>query len=233
MRLIDMIALKNLFKNAKPSEVLNGAKIGARQRVPVYPCPTAVLLAASEKRKLDKKQRQAYNESLLSVAYLRYILRWSEPNSCFFWRRDLQGQTRGGDKAGCLNPYTGYEAIMINGIRYYTHRLLFLYENGRWPKLEIDHKLRDKKNSIINLREAAPKQNSTNQSIRSNNTSGMKGVSFVKSRKKWLAQLCENGKNRNLGRYNCPTLAIIAYDLAAIRYDSEFSVTNFPKETYS
>ena len=50
-----------------------------------------------------------------------------------------------------------------------------------------------------------------NQNVRSNNTSGFKGVSWNKRDRKWEARI----RNKSLGYFNDPTEAIAAYNAAS------------------
>lgn len=52
-----------------------------------------------------------------------------------------------------------------------------------------------------NLREADPTQSNWNQGLRTNNTSGVKGVSFHKSSGKWMAYGDGYGKRTYLGLF--------------------------------
>ncbi len=66
----------------------------------------------------------------------------------------------------------------------------------------IDHINNQKDdNRIDNLRWCTPSENSGNTQLPYNNTSGLKGVYFLKSTKKWRAQITINGINKNLGNY--------------------------------
>ena len=62
-----------------------------------------------------------------------------------------------------------------------------------------------------------------NCQVRSNNTTGMVGVSWDKSRQKWLAQIRLNGKKKNLGRYETKEQAKQAWmNAVALSGDAEF-----------
>lgn len=52
--------------------------------------------------------------------------------------------------------------------------------------------------------------------VRRDNTSGFKGVSFDKTRGKWLSSLRIDRQQKNLGRYSTAVQAAIAYDAACI-----------------
>lgn len=84
-------------------------------------------------------------------------------------------------------------------INIYMHQILM-------PKIDgfvIDHiDGNGLNNSFVNLRYATLSQNSMNQKIRSDNSSGHKGVCWVKSKNKWLAKISVNGKQMNLGLFD-------------------------------
>ena len=89
--------------------------------------------------------------------------------------------------------------------------------------LTIDHKDGNKDNNAIsNLRLADESQQRGNIGLRSDNSSGVRGVHFDKTRNKWMARLTEKGITRNLGRFDSKEEAQAAYEKAAIVYFKEF-----------
>jgi hypothetical protein len=138
-----------------------------------------------------------------------------------FWLRDdgelirkvsTSSTGRAGDVAGCINN-TGYRQIMINGKRYCTHRLVWMYVHGSFPVDMLDHIDGDKLNNRINnLREATCQQNMQNQTKpRSGNTSGFLGVHWYKRDKKFKAQIKISGKSKYLGCFETAEEAHQAY----------------------
>jgi len=77
-----------------------------------------------------------------------------------------------------------------------------------------------------NLRFCSKKENAWNQELRSDNTSGYKGVSWDKAKKKWMATIKVNYKRIFLGYYKIKEDAAIAYNNAAIKYFNEFARLN-------
>ena len=77
-----------------------------------------------------------------------------------------------------------------------------------------------------NLRVASISQNGMNSKIRSDNTSGYKGVSFHIQTTKWRACIQVNSKQISLGLYETIKEAAVAYNIAAIKYHKEFAVLN-------
>ena len=84
----------------------------------------------------------------------------------------------------------------------------------------INHNILD--NRKENLRICTHSQNSMNQSVSNRNTSGVKGVSYDKSRNKWLARITFNQKHINLGRFNTLEEAIEARKQAELEYFGEY-----------
>ena len=80
-------------------------------------------------------------------------------------------------------------------------------------------------NQKYNLRTCTIAENSRNRHF-VNNSSGYLGVSILKSRKKWYAQIKGNKKNIFLGSFKDKKDAAKAYNEAAIKYHGEFARLN-------
>lgn len=90
--------------------------------------------------------------------------------------------------------------------------------------LLVDHIDGDPHNNrLANLRLATSRQNQCNQKTRSDNTSGLKGVSWSEERQKWQTGIQVNGKRIALGRFNTKEEAYAAYCEAARRLHGEFA----------
>lgn len=109
------------------------------------------------------------------------------------------------------------------------HRLIM---NAK-EKTIVDHIDRNPlNNQRSNLRFANNISNAGNQGLRSNNTSGYKGVTWSKNKQVWRAQIGINRTIKNLGTYKTVELAAAAYDKAAQEYFGEFAGLNTVKERY-
>ena len=89
-------------------------------------------------------------------------------------------------------------------VRYLAHRVAWLLYYGVDPgEFEIDHINRHSKtnNKIENLRLVNRQVNMTNTSKRSDNTSGVTGVSWNKNAGKWKAYINKNGEQKGLGYF--------------------------------
>jgi hypothetical protein len=145
------------------------------------------------------------------------------------WRRGLRKDIVG-QKAGNQHQ-SGYCFVKINGKLYAEHRLVWLMVFGKFPDGELDHKDLDKRNNCIdNLRPSTRKGNCSNRKGWS--SSGYKGVYSTKRGKPWQASINIDGEMRNLGRFDDPKEAALAYDRAAIAEHGEFALLNFPMEDY-
>lgn len=117
-----------------------------------------------------------------------------------------------GDTAGTKSTKNGYVQIMINGKQYRAHRLAFLYMTGSFPSKHVDHKFGIKDdNRWSELREASNQQNTRNSAMKSNNTSGFKGVTWNKKAQKWAAYSRDKNKTVYLGLFDNPVDASKAY----------------------
>lgn len=81
-------------------------------------------------------------------------------------------------------------------------------------------------NQRANLRLATHSQNHANRGMQRNNTSGFKGVSWQKKRKKWEARIRVNGHNVYLGYFDDIIEAARAYNRAAVKHFGEFARLN-------
>ncbi|TES59157.1 HNH endonuclease [Pseudomonas syringae group genomosp. 3] len=124
---------------------------------------------------------------------LKQVLRYSPIVGVFEWR--IAGRKiRPGYLAGAVVG-TGYVRITIDRVPYPGHQLAWLYMTGEWPEEQIDHRDGDRSNNAFkNLRLATEAQNSWNSKKKKNNTSGVKGVFFCNTTKKWVASFRMNGK---------------------------------------
>jgi len=85
---------------------------------------------------------------------------------------------------------TGYPQARINGIMVCAHRLAWLIMTGTFNETDIDHIDGNKKNNKwSNFRLVNRSENCRNKSKRSDNSSGITGISLKKSSGKWQAYI--------------------------------------------
>lgn len=167
----------------------------------------------------------------ISLEQLREELHYDEVDGCLYWKHDRPGPERidadgVSNRAGSTRK-DGYLGISALGFKYLVHRLVWFYVKGVWPNDRIDHINGDRTdNRIENLREASAAQNSRNARLRSDNTSGYKGVSFDKTRKKWVARIIVNYRQNVLGYFDSMEDAIAAYGRASTEHHGDFARLN-------
>lgn len=161
----------------------------------------------------------------ISHEELLRILTYNKEEGLFRWKVN-RGSVKAGTIAGGVHKRTGYYRLTVKGKAVMAHRLAWFYVHAVWPD-EIDHKDRKRANNVFeNIQEATHQQNVFNRSKRSDNTSGRKGVSFRKSRNKYVATIKVNGKTIHLGVYVSLDDASNAYDEAAIKHFGKHALTN-------
>jgi len=139
-----------------------------------------------------------------------------DPDTGAFTRKVVSGPTvKIGDIAGWINS-EGYRKLRLFGTAYYSHTLAWLYVYGYFPKNDLDHVDRNKANNRIgNLREATRSENVMNCGLRSNNTSGFRGVTWLKRRSRWVARIYVEGKREQIGYFKTAEEAGRAYEVKA------------------
>lgn len=94
------------------------------------------------------------------------------------------------------------------------------------PKVKVDHKDHDGLNNTRgNIRIGTSTQNLGNQRIRTDNTSGYKGVTWYEPLKKWRAKIQFCGKHISIGYFNSIEQAALAYESKAKELFGEFYCT--------
>lgn len=146
-------------------------------------------------------------KNLPPVEYLRKRLRYEPETGKLFWldceEMSKSWRTRRSGKEAFTAPDgDGYRLGAIDGVLFKSHRVAYAIYHGKWPDGHIDHVngIRSD-NRIENLRDVSNQENARNQNMRRRNTSGVVGVQWDDSRKKWCAQITVSGKNIHLGRF--------------------------------
>jgi hypothetical protein len=148
---------------------------------------------------------------LPDINLLRELLTYNPESGELRWMRSTTNRVRVGDTAGCRNA-KGYTNVKVDGEQYAAHRIAWALHYGVDPYPHIvDHKEGvEEGNGINNLRLATRSENNYNIGMKSNNTSGHRGVSYRDDTKKWRAYINIGGQKKWLGVYDCVEEAITA-----------------------
>ena len=150
------------------------------------------------------KLTQALVRELLDCDYEAGTLTWRERGRHHF-KTDRSHSTWNARFAGkpafTTDDHQGYLTGTILNKMIRAHRIIYLHANG-WLPDEVDHENGNTAdNSIGNLRAADRGINTRNAKKQRNNTSGITGVGWDKSRGLWKAYIRKDGKQHNLGRF--------------------------------
>jgi AP2 domain len=109
-----------------------------------------------------------------------------------------------GKEAGSILS-NGYRYINFGGRLCLAHMIIRFYVTGEWPTKHTDHRKCGfegrSDNRWANLRPANPSGNAINSVLRSTNKSGIKGVSWDKVKRNWVATLTKDRKRLYLGNF--------------------------------
>lgn len=162
----------------------------------------------------------------LTATELRSVLDYDSETGVFKWRKRMNRKGHVGAPAGTPDS-KGYVQIRLYERAYKAHRLAWLHTYGVWPQLVIDHINGDRTdNRIANLRQATGSQNHANSRRYKNNTSGVKGVSWVERVGKWRAYIVVNRRQTHLGLFDNREDAAASYRAAAEAHFGEFCRTD-------
>lgn len=180
---------------------------------------------------MRKKKRQLPN-----IEYIKEALRY-DPNlgqliwivrprhhfvsddAMLHWNGKFPGKV-----AGCIRR--GHVCVGLMGGQYVAHRICWVLAGRSLPspEMHLDHINGDPcDNRLSNLRIATYSQNNSNKRNRSDNSSGIKGVSWRKDTRTWDARIMVNKQQYYLGVFGTKELAAAAYANAAKRLHGEFA----------
>lgn len=159
---------------------------------------------------------------MITRSRLKKLLKYERRTGLFRWRvSPRHGPAKAGDVAGSDNG-RGHWRITIDGERYLAHRLAVFYVTGKWPEGDLDHRDRQRANNRWrNIRPATDSQNQANRKVRSDSTTGIKGV--VPHGNRFRARIKVRGKSVSLGVHDTQEEAAAAYIAAATLHFGEYA----------
>ena len=142
------------------------------------------------------------------------ILQYAPKEGAFYWLIDHKHpKARIGLRAGRINAL-GRLQIGIHGKQVFVHKLVWLFETGKWPTKMIDHiNGNPQDNRFENLRLSDHRLNGQNQKAHrpKNKSTQLLGTSWHKRQKKYIASIKVNGKKKHIGYFDTATEAHAAY----------------------
>lgn len=148
------------------------------------------------------------DKNLPSVEYLSKRLRYEPETGKLFWLDCEEMPNNWRTRFSTREAFTadngnGYRVGNIKNVKFKAHRVIWALHQGQWPSDQIDHinGIRTD-NRISNLRVVSCQENSRNQFMQKNNTSGVTGVSWCTYAGMWRAQISIDGRNKSLGYYS-------------------------------
>lgn len=164
------------------------------------------------------------NKYLIFDDYAEIIIS-SEKFGIFNIKIDLKNIEKCKAYTWCVNEYSndnwGQKPIyyVVNNKVGFLHRFIMNCPKGK----EIDHIDMNTFNCIeSNMRIVTHSQNQMNRGFPKNNTSGKVGVTWDKSRNKWIAFFQKEGMQKTVGYFKKKEDAIQARELAEIEYFEEY-----------
>lgn len=155
------------------------------------------------------------------VSLLRPVHHFIDAHVAAIWNAKYAGKVRG------FPDNEGYLIVGLDGKRYRVHRIIWKMVYGVDPGEDVDHRNRAKSdNRLRNLRACTHQQNSHNVGMRPNNTSGIKGVGWLKAKRKWRARIKVDGKSIHLGLFADKQEAAAVFRAAAAQHHGEFASFN-------
>ena len=150
------------------------------------------------------------------------LFTYDRETGVLYWRiRDRNTIRRNYVAGSSKGTKEGYRRVGIKGKIYKEHRIIMMLCFGHIPEnAEIDHinHVRND-NRLCNLRFVTRSENSKNQSLSSKNTSGVTGVYFSKTKKKYIAQIKVDREIIYLGTFETLEEAAAARAEANVKFN--------------
>jgi len=159
----------------------------------------------------------------ITVAKLRRLIEYSPTTGSFRWRVTRSSTASAGGDAG-TEAKGGYLKIMLDGRQYSAARVAWAHSYGEWPTERVSFRDGNPKNRRLkNLRLGSMSQVVAHSRLRSDSTSGFKGVSREPTTGKWMAYVNKDKRRVYLGCFPTKRAAHAAYVTAARQIHGEFA----------
>ena len=173
----------------------------------------------------NKEKKKKYNQYDLTG---EYGVGWTASGKEFYF--DLEDYDKIKDYSWHIaNGYISAKKLDGSDREIRMHRIVLNLVDVSYNDIKVDHihgKETRNDNRKSNLRMANDSQNNINKGLRSNNTSGVTGVSWNQKRNKWHARLWKNRQTIDLGHFSNFDDAVQARKQAEDKYFGEWSYDN-------
>lgn len=149
--------------------------------------------------------------NVITAERLRELFHY-DPDTGIFTRKVPICNVKAGKVTGSMDT-KGHLGFRVDKRMCLAHRMAWLYVHGELPMGQIDHinGIRTD-NRIANLRDVSASVNAQNlHAARSDNKTGLLGVSWKAKANKYVAQIQVDGRVRYLGLFHDPNAAHQAY----------------------
>jgi hypothetical protein len=149
-------------------------------------------------------------------------INYDSKTGVFTWDKNSK-RTTAGKECGCIDK-DGYIIIKFENKSYRSARLAWFIHYGYWPKDQIDHKNRNKKdNRICNLRECTRSQNSANIKNSKKISKTKRGVFYCNRDKMFIVNITKEGKKEYSEYFKTEQEARDAYKRKHVELHGKFS----------
>jgi hypothetical protein len=153
------------------------------------------------------KQTIAYEDMIAALTY-------NKETGQFAWRDGVRQKNSRSFEVGSIDR-RGRRYISVKKKNYPAHRLAWFYVTKEWPAETIAPLNGDYLDlRFENLRKESQQDIAQRWVMRSDNKSGHRGVTWDKSRGRWLAGIGINGQRKSLGQYSTKEEAAAAVEAA-------------------
>lgn len=138
----------------------------------------------------------------LAQARLHFLLDYDPVTGALNWKNPTSERVAEGRCAGVLAG-NGRRYVDLDNKRYLAHRVIWFYVHGKWPSANLAALNGNYDDlSLANYEERTARETARGGGARTTNTSGIRGVSWDKTKGKWLAYITHNYKSQYIGRFD-------------------------------
>ena len=138
----------------------------------------------------------------LSQNRVRHLLDYDPVTGTLIWKNPTSARVAEGGQAGVLAS-NGRRYVNIDNKRYLAHRLIWFYTHGQWPSVNLSAKNNDYDDlRLENYVELTAGETARRGGVRSTGKSGIRGVSWDKEKKKWMAHITKDYRSITVGRFH-------------------------------